>query len=152
MDNPTETYRIRRIGTIESPYRNMDDIPIQASRSTTRGRIAVFEDYAEGLKDVEGFSHITAIYRFHLSLEEKLVVKPFLDGERRGVFSTRAPWRPNLIGVSTFRLVSRKGNILEVEGVDVVDGTPLLDIKPYVPQFDDRKADKIGWLEGRLGR
>jgi tRNA-Thr(GGU) m(6)t(6)A37 methyltransferase TsaA len=148
--NSSDTYTVRRIGTIESPYKTLETIPIQASRSTVLGRVVVFSEYADGLRDLEGFSHVTVLYRFHLSGEEKLIVKPFLDEENHGVFATRSPKRPNLMGLSTLRLISIGGCILDVEGVDVVDGTPLLDIKPYVPQFDERKADKIGWLANKL--
>jgi tRNA-Thr(GGU) m(6)t(6)A37 methyltransferase TsaA len=141
---------IHPIGVVASPYKRPEDVPIQASRSTACGKLVVFDEYAEGLTDLDGFSHITILYRFHLSKDEPLLVKPFLDDVPRGVFATRSPRRPNRMGVSTVKLISRKGNVLEVENLDVLDGTPLLDIKPYVPQFDDRAATSIGWLKERL--
>jgi len=143
-------FEIHPIGVVVSPYTKPEDVPIQASRSTACGKLMIFDEYAEGLKDLEGFSHITILYRFHLSSDEPLLVKPFLDDAPRGVFATRSPSRPNRIGVSTVKLISRHENVLEVEGLDVLDGTPLLDIKPYVPQFDNRAATSIGWLKKRL--
>ena len=102
-----------------------------------------------GLKDLEGFSHVFLIYHFHLSEGYSLEVKPFLDDQDHGVFATRAPRRPNPIGISIVRLVRVDGPILYIEDVDVVDGTPLLDIKPYVPEFDVRPAERIGWFSGK---
>jgi tRNA-Thr(GGU) m(6)t(6)A37 methyltransferase TsaA len=109
-------------------------------------------EFAEGLKDLEGFSHILLIHHFHPSQGYSLLVTPFLDDELRGVFATRAPRRPNPISVSAVRLLSVEGSRLAVEDVDVADGTPLLDIKPYVPQFDARQAERTGWLAGKADR
>jgi len=103
-------------------------------------------EYSEGLKDLEGFSHIVLLYHFHRSQDTKLTVIPFMDSRPHGVFSTRAPSRPNPIGFSVVKLIKIKGNILDIENVDILDGTPLLDIKPYVPEFDQYPADRIGWL------
>ncbi|MFH0816050.1 MAG: tRNA (N6-threonylcarbamoyladenosine(37)-N6)-methyltransferase TrmO [Methanobacteriota archaeon] len=150
MVNEEAAFEVYSIGTIESPLKRPEDVPIQACFSKIKGRIIVFERYADGLSNLDGFSHITILYRFHLSKDEPLMVKPFLDDVPRGVFATRSPQRPNRIGLSTVKLVSRKGNVLDVEGLDVLDGTPLLDIKPYVPQFDDRAATSIGWLGSKL--
>jgi tRNA-Thr(GGU) m(6)t(6)A37 methyltransferase TsaA len=143
-------FEFRQIGVIHSPYKKPKDGPIQASRSSAVGEIEVFEEYEEGLKDVEGFSYILIVYLFHRSRRASLLVKPFLDDELRGVFATRSPNRPNRIGLSCVELLERRGNVLRVKGIDVVEGTPLLDIKPYVPQFDIRESVRIGWLEGRL--
>lgn len=106
-------------------------------------------EFARGLQDLDGFSHIILIYHFHLSKGYSLTVKPFLDDIPRGVFATRAPKRPNSIGMSVVRLVRVEGSTLYIEDVDIVDSTPLLDIKPYVPEFDFRKAERIGWLTGK---
>ena len=107
----------------------------------------VFPEYAEGLKDIEGFSHIILIYHFHLSRESPLKAKPYMDNEAHGVFAMRGPSRPNPIGISIVRLVRVEQNTLHIQDVDIVDGTPLLDIKPYVPEFDIREVEKTGWLE-----
>ncbi len=138
------------IGIIHSPFERPDSMPIQSSSAWgVRGTVEVFPDYALGLRDLNGFSHIILLYHFHLAKSFSLMVKPFLDDDMRGVFATRAPTRPNSIGISTVRLVEIKGNILDVEDVDILDGTPLLDIKPYVPDFDVREVDRIGWLTGK---
>ena len=138
------------IGIIRSPFRVKQKTPIQPCRSSGIGRVEVHKRYAEGLKDIGGFSHIILIYRFHRSRGYKLLVKPFLDDRKRGVFATRYPGRPNQIGISVVRLLNQKDNILVVKGIDVLDGTPLLDIKPYVPDFDAAKRVKVGWLENSL--
>jgi tRNA-Thr(GGU) m(6)t(6)A37 methyltransferase TsaA len=128
-------------------------MPIQPSRAKgTRGTVEVLPEYAEGLADLEGFSHIILIYHFHRSTGHRLKVVPFLDTEERGVFATRAPSRPNAIGLSLVRLVSVEKNRLSVEGVDILDGTPLLDIKPYVPDFDEKTDVRLGWLEAAQKR
>jgi tRNA-Thr(GGU) m(6)t(6)A37 methyltransferase TsaA len=139
------------IGTISTPFKEPRGTPIQprAARGAP-GTVQVFPEYLEGLQDLEGFSHIFLIYHFHLSRDFTLKVKPFLDEEMRGVFATRAPSRPNPIGVSLVRLERVQGDRLEVLDVDMVDGTPLLDIKPYVPQFDYGPEARIGWLEKNL--
>ena len=113
------------------------------------GTIELDPEYEGGLKDLEGFSHIILIYHFHLSTGFSLMVKPFLDDMLRGLFSTRAPRRPNPIGLSIVRLVKVEGPTLHIENVDIVDGTPLLDIKPYVPELDGIKAERTGWLSGK---
>jgi len=111
-----------------------------------KGMVELKPKYADGLKSIEGFSHIILLYHFHLSKRSSLQVIPFLDVHSHGVFATRAPQRPNPLGMSVVRLVRVKGNKLYIENVDMVDGTPLLDIKPYVPMFDVYKANRIGWL------
>ena len=139
--------RYKPIGIIRSPFEDINGMPIQptGARGIT-GTVEVKPEYADGLKDVEGFSHIILIYHFHLSEGYSLKVKPFLDVRQRGVFATRAPRRPNPIGMSIVRLIKVEGCTLHIEDVDIVDGTPLLDIKPYVPQFDVREVEKTGWL------
>ncbi len=113
-----------------------------------RGTVEVFPEYAAGLKDIEGFSRIFLIYYFHRCSGWAAEVVPFLDVRARGVFATRAPRRPNPIGLSPVGLISREGNVLEVEGVDVVDRTPLLDIKPYIPAIDSYPGERCGWFPG----
>jgi len=140
---------MRPIGVIHSPFTDKSQTPIQASRSQARGVVEVYPEYVEGLQDLEGFSHIFLLYAFHESVDYSLLVKPFLDNQLRGLFATRYPARPNPIGLSVVRLTARKGNTLEVEGVDMLDGTPLLDIKPYVTDFDLRTDTRSGWYETR---
>ncbi len=112
--------------------------------------IEVFPEYLEGLEDIEEFSHLILVYVFHRALAQvALKVKPFLDDRRHGVFATRYPNRPNSLGLSVVRLVNRKENELEILGADMLDGTPLLDIKPYVPDFDIHSVSKIGWYANR---
>lgn len=141
------------IGVIRSPFREPRGTPIQppAARGA-RGRVELFPEYAQGLKDLEGFSHIILVYHFHLSGPARLLVRPYMDESEHGVFATRAPARPNPIGISVVRLEAVEGNVLRVRDVDVVDRTPLLDIKPYVPQFDRCIGVKIGWLEANVHR
>ena len=142
-------FTMQPIGIIHSPFTDKSQTPIQASRSQAKGRVEIHPEFAEGLHDLEGFSHIFLVYVFHESSGFSLLVKPFLDDQLHGVFATRYPSRPNPIGLSVVRLLGRQGNILEVEGVDVLDGTPLLDIKPYVPEFDIRTDTRNGWYETR---
>ena len=135
------------IGLIHSPHDKTEGMPIQpASANGIRGSVEVYPEYAPGLKDLEGFSHIILIYHFHLSNGYQLEVKPFLDDNLHGVFATRAPKRPNNIGLSVVKLVKVENNILHIENVDIVNGTPLLDIKPFVPDFDAIENVSIGWL------
>jgi tRNA (adenine37-N6)-methyltransferase len=139
------TYVMNPIGIIHSPFTDKSRAPIQASRSQARGLVEVYSKYAEGLQDIDGFSHIFLLYIFHESSGYSLLVKPFLDNQLRGLFATRYPARPNPIGLSVVRLIARQGNSLEIEGVDMLNGTPLLDIKPYVPDFDIRTNTRNGW-------
>ncbi|MBE9570654.1 MAG: tRNA (N6-threonylcarbamoyladenosine(37)-N6)-methyltransferase TrmO [Proteobacteria bacterium] len=143
--------KYRPIGVIHSPFKKPKGTPIQpAAAKGISGTVEVFPEYAEGLKDVEGFSHIILIYHFHLSSGSSLTAKPYMDSKERGVFAMRGPSRPNPIGISIVRLVGIEGGILHIQDVDIVDGTPLLDIKPYVPEFDIREGGKTGWLEKRV--
>jgi tRNA-Thr(GGU) m(6)t(6)A37 methyltransferase TsaA len=153
--------KLKPIGIIRTPYKKDRDAPYQAYKSEDVGEIEVFKEYEEGLKDIEGFSHLIILYEFHKSIKRSvkkehylesrgLLVKPYLDDVPRGVFATRSPNRPNPIGLTVVELLERKGNILKVKGIDMLDGTPLLDIKPYVPKFDKREKVRIGWLESKL--
>jgi tRNA-Thr(GGU) m(6)t(6)A37 methyltransferase TsaA len=147
MHNKIDEIRYKPIGVIHSPFKDPKGTPIQpAGAEGVNGKVEVFPEYADGLKDIEGFSHIILIYHFHLSKGTLLIAKPYMDNEARGVFAMRGPSRPNPIGISTVRLVGIEGNILHIQDVDIVDGTPLLDIKPYVPEFDTRQAKRVGWL------
>ncbi len=140
--------KYKPIGIIHSPFKEPKGTPIQpAAAKGIEGKVEVFPEYAEGLKDVKEFSHIILVCHFHLSKKPSLKVKPFMDDQMRGVFATRAPSRPNSIGISIVRLVKIEENILHVQDVDIIDGTPLLDIKPYVCEFDPKEVNKIGWLE-----
>jgi tRNA-Thr(GGU) m(6)t(6)A37 methyltransferase TsaA len=142
-----QTVSYKPIGVIHSPFRDVKGMPIQpAGAEGVTGSVEIEPEYAAGLKDIEGFSHIILIYHFHLSEDYSLEVKPFLDDELHGVFATRAPMRPNAIGISVVRLVRLEGRVIHITDVDIVDGTPLLDLKPYVPEFDTRKTTRIGWL------
>ncbi|MCD4724519.1 MAG: tRNA (N6-threonylcarbamoyladenosine(37)-N6)-methyltransferase TrmO [Bacteroidales bacterium] len=140
--------KYKPIGVVHSPFKEAKGTPIQAAGANNiDGTVELFLEYAEGLKDLEGFSHIILIYHFHLSRVSSLMVRPYMDNEVHGVFAIRGPGRPNPIGISVVRLDRIEENILFIRDVDIVDGTPLLDIKPYVPEFDVRKVEKIGWLE-----
>ncbi len=141
------------IGLIHTPFKQRQGMPIQPSRGRgVRGTVEVAPEYADGLADLDGFSHIVLIYHFHQSRGFDLRVTPFLDTETRGLFASRAPRRPNAIGLSVVRLLGIEGNRIEVEDLDILDGTPLLDIKPYVTEFDHRTEVREGWLEVVKGR
>jgi tRNA-Thr(GGU) m(6)t(6)A37 methyltransferase TsaA len=144
----SEHITLRPIGLIHSPYEKPEETPIQPVYARgTRGRAEVFPAYEDGLRDLEGFSHIYLIYYFHRVSSTRLIVKPFLEDSPHGVFATRAPCRPNPIGFSVVRLVRVEGNVLHLEDVDVLDGTPLLDIKPYISRFDHREDVRCGWQD-----
>ena len=142
-------FTFQPIGLIHSPFTEKKQTPIQPSRSQAVGRVEIFPKFADGLQDLEGFSHIFLLYVFHQSEGYNLKVRPFLDDEDHGLFATRYPYRPNPIGLSVVHLLARRDNILEIGSVDVLDGTPLLDIKPYVPAFDVYTQTHIGWYETR---
>jgi tRNA-Thr(GGU) m(6)t(6)A37 methyltransferase TsaA len=144
---------VRPIGVIHSPFQSIENMPIQSVGATgIRGEVELLAEFAAGLKDLEGFSHIILLYHFHRAAEPKLTVTPFLDAEPRGVFATRAPSRPNAIGLSVVRLLSVEGNVLRIENVDILDGTPLLDIKPYAPEIDHHEVERTGWLASTRGK
>ncbi len=135
------------IGIIHSPFDNLEDMPIQpASEASGSGFVEIFPEFVDGLLDLDGFSHIYLLYHLHKVREARLMVVPFLDTEQRGVFATRAPCRPNPIGLSLVKLVRIEKNLIYVDGLDTLDGTPLLDLKPYVPEFEDKVDIRLGWL------
>jgi len=142
MDN----VKYNPIGIIHSPYKEIEGMPIQPCAAIgVRGTVEIKYEYAGGLKDIDGFSHIILIYHFHLSKGFSLEVIPFLDDNPKGVFATRVPKRPNSIGLSIVKLIKVEDNILHIENIDILDNTPLLDIKPYVSIFDALEQTEIGW-------
>ena len=135
------------IGVISTPFKEAPGTPIQPSAAKgAQGRVEILPEYAEALRDLEGFERIWLIYWFHKCGDYRPTVVPFRDKVEHGLFSTRAPARPNKIGMSAVRLLKIEGNVLLIEDVDILDGTPLLDIKPYVPEFDSYDCKRIGWL------
>jgi tRNA-Thr(GGU) m(6)t(6)A37 methyltransferase TsaA len=139
------------IGIIHSPFRESRGTPIQpGSGKDIEGTVEVYEEFAEGLKDLDGFSHIILIYHLHLVEGYRLQVIPYMDDRERGIFATRGPGRPNPIGISVVRLVTIDKNLLTIRDLDIVDGTPLLDLKPHVSGFDAGNAERIGWLEENM--
>ncbi len=139
------------IGHIRSPWRTPAGAPIQpAAAEDVRGSLEIEPDYALGLRDLEGFSHVIVLWHMHLVRGHDLTVVPFLDTEQHGIFATRSPRRPNPIAVSVYRLLEIDGTTIAISGVDAIDGTPIIDIKPYVPRFDAPAAERIGWFAGRL--
>ena len=143
-----EEIRIKPIGIIHTPYKEPKGIPIQGKfERDIVGKVELFPEYVQGLKGIEGFSHAILIYYFNRSKEEQLIGKPYLEDESHGIFAIRSPHRPNHIGFSIVKLEKVKGNIMTFSEVDILDGTPLLDIKPYVSHFDSRQDVKNGWLD-----
>jgi tRNA-Thr(GGU) m(6)t(6)A37 methyltransferase TsaA len=146
-----EKISFKPIGVIHTPFKRLKGIPIQSSMSNTMGTIEIFPEFKSGLKDLSEFSYIYCIYYFDMvKLPVPLLSKPFLDDELRGVFSIRTPFRPNPIGISILELIEIKDSNLHVLNVDILDKTPILDLKPYVPQFDNINTSKIGWLKGKV--
>jgi len=141
-------YAIEQIGIIHSPYKTKDECPIQGNANPNgKGEIELFPEYEEGLETIETFSHIILFYIFDKAGEIKLSRPTFLDDSPHGVFASRHPCRPNSIGISTVKLRKRDKNILEVSGIDILDNTPLIDIKPYIPRFDHFDNASNGWTE-----
>ncbi|HJJ51183.1 MAG TPA: tRNA (N6-threonylcarbamoyladenosine(37)-N6)-methyltransferase TrmO [Methanocorpusculum sp.] len=139
------------IGCIHSPHQDLAGMPIQPPAAKQfSGTIEIYPEFLDGLKDIEGFTRLMLIYHLHKSAGCNLTVKPFLDTQSHGVFATRVPKRPNAIGFSVVRLLKREGDLLHIGEVDILDGTPLLDIKPYVPAFDAYQNERYGWFEGKL--
>mgnify|MGYP006302052077 CR=1 FL=1 len=136
------------IGIIHTPFTEREGMPIQpAGAADVKGTVEIVEKFQPGLKDLDGFSHIILLYVFHRSEGYRLEVVPFMDDAPHGVFATRAPRRPNPIGLSVVQLDGIDDGTLHVRNVDILDGTPLLDIKPYVPEFDGHGEIRAGWLE-----
>lgn len=154
MDEKQPAVCYSPIGVIRSPFAEESGAPIQPSGARgVRGRVELHAELIEALEGLAGFSHLLLIYHCHRAGPFKALVQPFLDRRWHGVLATRAPARPNPIGLSVVRLVAVEGGNLIVEDVDVLDGTPLLDVKPFVPEFDVPVGPvSIGWLEGRAGR
>jgi tRNA-Thr(GGU) m(6)t(6)A37 methyltransferase TsaA len=140
------------IGVIHSPFSDLAQMPIQpTARVSAPGTADVFLEFAQGLKDLEGFSHVILLYNFHESHRMALTVTPFLSSEPKGIFATRAPIRPNPIGLSIVKLLRVEGTRLHLANLDILDGTPLLDIKPYVPGFDRPQRVRVGWMRDATG-
>ena len=145
MDDAPIHYR--PVGIVRSPFSRLEGMPLQpVAAPEVHGRIEVHEEYAPGLRDLDGFSHLHLITHLHRGAPGGLEVVPFLDDTVRGIFATRSPRHPNPIGISVVRLLAVAGAVLEVAGLDLLDGTPVLDIKPYVPEFDAVAAERTGWL------
>ena len=157
MINPVN---LRAIGTIHSEHKDPGKIPIQSVYAGgCRGTVHVLPEFEEGLKDIEGFSHLFLIYHFHCSGPADMLVRPFLQDVKRGVFATRTPRRPNPVGLSIVELIRREANVLYIDNTDILDGTPVLDIKPYISRFDCIETTTCGWQDEvddetakRLGR
>jgi len=142
------TIRYKPIGILRSEHRELSHIPIQpVYASGCKGEVEIFADYEEGLQDLEGFSHIYLLYHFHEAKTTRLTVQPFLEDALHGIFATRAPCRPNPIGLSIVRLLERRNNLLLLDEVDILDGTPILDVKPFTSRFDNRRDTQDGWQE-----
>lgn len=141
-------YKIEPIGVIHSSFHSIEDMPIQPGGAAgIDAYIEVDEQYVEGLNDLDGFSHIYLLYYFHEAKRTELTVTPFMDDMPRGVFSTRSPLRPNHIGISIVKIKTIEKNRITVAGIDILDGTPLLDIKPYIKEFDRVKNSTSGWMQ-----
>lgn len=144
----SEKTAVETIGIIHSPFKRLEGMPVQSLGSRcAEGTVAVEQRFAEGLRDLDGFSHIYLIYVFHEARRTELEVVPYMDTEVRGVFATRSPLRPAHVGISVVELLNVAGNVLTVRGLDVLDGTPLIDIKPYIPQFDCWPNAACGWMK-----
>ena len=147
------TGKLKPIGIIRSPFTTKEDAPIQGVYSpTNKGTVELFPEYEEGLKDIETFSHIIVLYQFDRAGEMKLVRPTFLDDEPHGIFASRHPCRPNKVGLTVVRLINRVKNVLEISGIDVLDKTPVIDIKPYVPRFDCFPEANEGWIASKQNR
>jgi tRNA-Thr(GGU) m(6)t(6)A37 methyltransferase TsaA len=147
-------FEFKPIGIVHSPFKKIEDIDVRKFADPQGfdqilGELEVFKEYEEGLQDTEGFSHLIVLYVFHKSEGYRLRTKPFLEERLRGVFSTRSPYRPNPLGLTVARVLNRDGNILKVSGIDMLDETPILDIKPYTSR-DQKSSIRLGWLEDKL--
>jgi tRNA-Thr(GGU) m(6)t(6)A37 methyltransferase TsaA len=138
------------IGIIRTPFKDISDMPVQPCGAIgVEGVVELYPEFSAGLIDVEGFSHLILLYHFHLIKGYKLYVVPFMDDKPHGIFATRAPTRPNAIGMSTVLLKKIVNNQLFIDGVDMIDGTPLIDVKPFFPKYDNQDNVKYGWLESK---
>lgn len=141
---------LKPIGVIHSPYPDRGEAPRQGCGREEICRVEVFKEFEEGLKDIDGFSHVSLIYWFHKSGGYRLLITTPWDTKLHGLFTTRSPNRPCPLGLCLVELVAREGNILSVKGLDAIDGTPLLDIKPYIPSIDEKTNVQVGWLKDRF--
>lgn len=146
-----EEIKLNPIGVVHSPFKEPSGVPKDSTDGMNyQGTVEIFPQYKDGLKDLDGFSHIIILFYFHKSEYYHLISKPYLDDHPRGVFATRSPHRPNLIGLSVVKLLRIDENIIYVRGIDMIEGTPVLDIKPYIPEFESNEGIIIGWLEGKI--
>jgi tRNA-Thr(GGU) m(6)t(6)A37 methyltransferase TsaA len=144
----SEKIMFQSIGIIHSPHKVLADIPIQpVFANDIEGTVVLAPEFADGLMDLCEFSHIYIFYYFHRSQKTCLHVKPYLSHEEHGIFATRAPHRPNKLGMSLVQLTQIEDNVLHVKGIDILDGTPLIDIKPYIKRFDARENVRSGWQD-----
>lgn len=147
MSDAPNQYTLQGIGIIRSSFTELQQTPIQSTMTRAKGTVEIFPEYKDGLQHLGGFSHLILIYLFHGADSETLLEKPLIDGaEPHGIFSTRHFNRPNRIGLSVVRLLGIEGTILFIEGADVLDGTPVIDIKPYIPAFDSVPEASTGWV------
>ncbi len=147
-------FKLKPIGIVHSPFKIKEDIDSKkyadsGGFDSVQGELELFKEFEDGLKDIEGFSHIVVLFAFHESEGYRLHTKPLLDDTLRGVFSTRSPNRPNPLGMTVVKVLKRKGNSLKVSGIDMIEGTPILDIKPYTSR-DQKSHIKLGWLEQKI--
>jgi len=147
-------FKLKPIGIVHSPFKKKEDIDSKkyadsGGFDSVQGELELFKKFEDGLKDIEGFSHLVVLFAFHESEGYRLHTKPFLDDTLRGVFSTRSPNRPNPLGLTVVKVIKRKGNSLKVSGIDMIEGTPILDIKPYTSR-DQKSSIKLGWLEQKI--
>ena len=147
-------FKLKPIGIVHSPFKEKEDIDSKKFANSegfdsVYGELELFKEFEDGLKDIEGFSHLVVLFAFHESEGYRLHTKPLLENTLRGVFSTRSPNRPNPIGMTVVKVIERKRNSLKVSGIDMIEGTPILDIKPYTSR-DQKSSIKLGWLERRM--
>jgi tRNA-Thr(GGU) m(6)t(6)A37 methyltransferase TsaA len=143
-----DIYNVKPIGFIKSEHKEAENTPVQpVFADECIGYVEVLPEFEKGLTDIDGFSHIILLYWLHEAGAPKLIVKPFLEDAMHGIFATRSPWRPNPLGLSIVRLIEKNGPILSIQGVDILDGTPVLDIKPYTSRFDCFPNARNGWLD-----
>lgn len=148
MNHPD--YKVKAIGLLKTEFETSDDTPIQPAFSQSIGKAIILDEYVPALRSLDSFTHIYLIYWFHKAKEPDLIVTPYLDNEAHGLFSTRAPARPNPIGISIVEIINIENNVITFRGADMLNDTPLIDIKPYVKRFDEMNDVKDGWLD-RIG-